>query len=256
MFTQANGHVLHATLAGDRANPPAILLHSLGTSGVLWETQAERLAATHFVVCPDFRGHGLSEESREPLTVEVLADDVVAIADQLGLGKFVLAGVSIGGMVAQLAAARAAGQVRALAVLDSSVASLDPDMWRRRAAEVRANGLSSMADAILSRWSTAAAAGTPQAAGLRRMLEKTSSAAYAAGCDALALADCRMAAASLRIPTIVAVGDEDAATPPTAARELARAIPGARLQVIEKAAHLPMLERPEVVTKILIEAFA
>lgn len=256
MFTRANGHVLHVATAGERGNPPVVLLHSLGTSAVLWEAQAQMLARSHFVVCPDFRGHGLSEESREPLTVELLADDILTVAADLGLADFALAGVSIGGMVAQLVAAKAAGRVRALAIFDSSLASLDPAMWRRRAADIRANGLSGMADAILSRWLTAAAGGTPEAAGLARMLETTGATAYAAGCDALALADCREAAASLRIPTIVAVGDEDAATPQTAARELAQAIPGARLRVIGKAAHLPMVEQPAAVTKVLIETFA
>ncbi|BCH21488.1 alpha/beta fold hydrolase [Mesorhizobium sp. L-8-3] len=256
MFTHTNAHVLHTIVAGDRSNPPVVLLHSLGTSAALWEAQAEILAYDHFVIRPEFRGHGLSEESRDTLTIELLADDVVAILNGMGVENFALAGVSIGGMVAQVVAANAAGRVRALAIFDSSIASLDPAMWRNRAAKIRADGLSSITEAVLSRWITDEARGTPAAAGLRRMLELTTDEGYAAGCDALAVADCRAATSALELPTVVAVGSEDTATPPAAARVLAEAIPGARLRMIEGAAHLPMFERSDAVTDVLREAFA
>lgn len=256
MFTQTNEHMLHTTLAGDRGKPAVVLLHSLGTSAALWEAQAEIFARDHFVICPEFRGHGLSEESRDPLTIELLADDVVAILDGMSVENFALAGVSIGGMVAQVVAATAAGRVRALAIFDSSIASLDPAMWRNRAAKIRADGLSSIAEGVLARWMTAEASGTPAAAGLRRMLELTTDEGYAGGCDALAVADCRAATSALELPTVVAVGSADTATPPAAARVLAEAIPGARLRMIEGAAHLPMFERSDAVTDVLREAFA
>ncbi len=57
--------------------------------------------------------------------------------------------------------------------------------------------------------------------------------------------DLRHAIATLTVPTLVIVGEEDRVTPPAAAVELAGALPDGRLTVIPDAGHLPMLERPQ-----------
>ena len=112
MFLDIDGHCQHVALYGSENHPALVLLHSLGTCHAVWERQIRAFSKSHFVICPDFRGHGLSEVSRTPVTVEALAEDVVAILAAIGVNRFDLAGISIGGLVAQRVAATLREEVR------------------------------------------------------------------------------------------------------------------------------------------------
>lgn len=254
MFASINDHNIHVALHGNADDPALVLLHSLGTSHDVWQGQVDAFSRTHYVVCPDFRGHGLSDLSRTPVTVEALADDIVILLSELGVQHFHLAGISIGGMVAQCVAATLAERVRSLTVFDSSIVSLDPNMWRQRAAKIRADGLASIARGVLARWITPQAAEAPFGCGLATMLARMSSEGYAAGCDALAIADCRPHAAGLTMPVSVAVGELDEATPPAAGKALADAIAGSLFTIIAGGAHIPLFERAEAVNDILAQS--
>jgi 3-oxoadipate enol-lactonase len=251
MFLTCNDHTLRVSVSGDPGAPVLVLLHSLGTEAAVWDKQAAAFSASHRVICPEFRGHGSSEESREPLTCEALASDVLAILRQLGIEDFALAGCSLGGVVAQLVAAEAGARVKGLAVFNSYVRSLDPQMWRDRAARIRADGVPSISGGVLGIWITDAERVTPEGRGLERILARATDQGYAAACDALALADCREAATLIRCPTVVAYGSEDKAVPRAASEALAAAIKGAVLCEIEGAAHLPLLHHPEACVAIL-----
>lgn len=254
MFVTVNDHNIHVALHGNAHDPALVLLHSLGTSHEVWQEQVRAFSSTHYVICPDFRGHGLSDLSRTPVTVEVLAADIVGVLSKLGVQAFHLAGISIGGMVAQCVAGTVPERVRTLTVFDSNIVSLAPQMWKDRAAKIRADGLASIASGVLARWITPQAAETPHGRGLATMLARMSSEGYAAGCDALAIADCRANAARLTMPVTVAVGELDEATPPAASRALADAIAGSRFATIPGAAHIPLFERAAAVNDILAQS--
>ncbi len=254
MFLQINKHALHVALYGSDHHPALVLLHSLGTSQAVWENQIRAFSQTYFVICPDFRGHGLSEVSRDPVTVEALADDVMAVVEALRVAEFHLAGISIGGLVAQCVAAALQARVRTLTLLDSNIVSLAPQMWRDRATKVRAEGLAAIEEAVVSRWTTPGGRHSDAGRGLAMMFARTPAEGYAAGCDALAVADCRQCAANLTMPVTVAVGEHDEATPPQAGQALAAAIVGARFEIIRGAAHIPLFERSEAVNALLQRA--
>ena len=91
------GVTLHYIEVGDKENPPLIFLH-----GILAVTQSysefiERLAEKYFVVGIDMRGHGRSTIGTQPYSHELIADDVILVADELGLDKFYVVGHSAGG---------------------------------------------------------------------------------------------------------------------------------------------------------------
>jgi 3-oxoadipate enol-lactonase/4-carboxymuconolactone decarboxylase len=79
------------------------------------------------------------------------------------------------------------------------------------------------------------------------MLLRTEPAGYAAACEALAVADLSRTTSTLRVPTLVIVGELDPSTPVASAEAVRDAIPGAQLVVIPGAAHLPMVDHPDAV---------
>jgi 3-oxoadipate enol-lactonase len=251
MFIPVNGHVHHVALSGPADAPPLVLLHSLGTSSALWQAQVAALAARHRVICTDFRGHGLSEVSTTPLSIDTLAGDVLALLAALDVDRFTLAGISLGGVVAQLVAAAAGNRLQGLALFDSYAVTANPSMWIERAAKVRCDGLASIADGVQSIWMTPEERTAPEGRGLARMLAATPDEGYAAGCDALAQADNRTRIGVIRAPSVVACGSLDRAAPPEASRAMAALIADARVEVLAGAAHIPLLHHAARCTEII-----
>ncbi|HEX8113421.1 MAG TPA: alpha/beta fold hydrolase, partial [Kofleriaceae bacterium] len=155
-FFDLRGLATHFAVDGPPGAPALLLVHSLGTSLRVWDAQAEALARGFRVVRFDLRGHGLTEVGAGPCTVEDLADDALALLDALGIASAHVAGVSIGGMVSQAIAARAPARVRSLILCDTAMAIPPADLWRQRAAQVRAEGIAAIADTVLARWASPA----------------------------------------------------------------------------------------------------
>jgi 3-oxoadipate enol-lactonase len=88
---------------GPSGAPTLMLLHGLGaTASLNWFTSFPTLEDRYHVVALDHRGHGRGIRTRAPFTLEDAADDVVALADELHIGRFVAVGYSMGGPIAQL----------------------------------------------------------------------------------------------------------------------------------------------------------
>jgi 3-oxoadipate enol-lactonase len=106
----AGGVSLACQASGDRDAPPMVLLHALGEQAGSWAPVTARFAAHYRVVAVDLRGHGRSDWPGA-YSFQLMRDDVTALIDRLGLGKVVLAGHSMGGMVAYLTAMTRPDQV-------------------------------------------------------------------------------------------------------------------------------------------------
>jgi 3-oxoadipate enol-lactonase len=89
------------------AGAPVLLLHGLGSSSEDWENQVPALAESFDVITPDLRGHGSSSKPMGHYSIEMISNDIVGLLDKLDLGKVVIVGISLGGMVGfQIAADR------------------------------------------------------------------------------------------------------------------------------------------------------
>jgi 3-oxoadipate enol-lactonase len=248
MFVRADDLVAHVQVAGPAGAPALLMLHSLGTSLHVWDAQADALAARYRVIRPDLRGHGLTGVPPGPYTLDMLAADVLAVLDTLGVAAAHVAGLSIGGAVAQSLATLAPARVRSLVLCDTALAFPPPALWRERAALARAQGMEPLVQPVLARWVTADFQDAPEAEGLRTMLRRTAPEGYAGAAEALAAADLTAATSRLRLPALVLVGAHDAATPMASAQALQAAIPGAQLVVLPGVAHIPTVQRPDDVT--------
>lgn len=117
----STGVRLSVALAGDRRNPPAILLHGFPESHRTWRELSPRLENELFLIMPDLRGFGGSDlpQDVDAYRTELLIDDIFALADALGVGRFALVGHDWGGAIAWGAAIRGDPRLTRLAIVNS-----------------------------------------------------------------------------------------------------------------------------------------
>ncbi len=236
---------------------PMMFLHGFAGGKEDYAGQLSGLAVSGYhVVAPDLRGHGASGApfDEASYSFEIIAADVVELVEVLGWKNFILVGHSMGGMVAQEVALLAGDRVSVLVLVDTSAGGLDMDRGPALAAVelVRTAGTERLATLIAAM----GGAGPLDSEAARRFsdsepgwvergdanLRNASDAMYAAMLIAMVdRPDRREALASLTMPTLVMVGDQDE---PFRAlcEDLAAAIPTARLVVIPESGHTPMQE--------------
>jgi len=115
------GVTLNVALAGDRANPPIVLLHGFPESHRTWREIAPRLQDRFFLVMPDQRGFAGSDRPQEAgaYKTDMLIDDIFALSEALGLDDFALVGHDWGGAIAWGAALRNDPRLTRLAIVNS-----------------------------------------------------------------------------------------------------------------------------------------
>jgi 3-oxoadipate enol-lactonase len=235
--------------------PAVLLAPSLGTTLAMWDHVADRLAGRYRVVRFDTRGHGGSPAAAGPCSVSALAGDVVGLADKLGIDRFAFVGLSLGGAVGQVLAIEHPDRLTALVLCCTGPSFGDPQTWRDRAAQVRAEGMGFLAEPTRGRWFTASFRETHprEVDRLIDMLTSTSPEGYAACCDALASYDVTERLAEIQVPTRVIAGAEDEVSPPSVGRLMAERIPDADLVVIDDASHIASAAQPEAFDTAVLE---
>lgn len=247
-----NGVVIHYADEGPHDGFPVVFGNSLGTDFRVWDRLVPLLPGSLRVIRYDKRGHGLSDCPEGGWSIETLADDLAALLETLGVRRAVVCGLSVGGMIAQALAGARPELVRGLILADTAAWIGPPEMWVRRIATVEADGMAAIADAVLGRWFTAHFRDTDPALALwRNLLLRTPAAGYVATCAAIRDADLTGTARGLRLPALVVVGGEDGATPPELVRGTADLIPGSRFAQIAGAGHLPPVEQPAALGRLI-----
>ena len=244
---------LNHVLEGPEDAPVLVLSHSLGATLGMWNDQAPVLRERFRLLRYDQRGHGDSPVPSGPYEIEDLGLDLLALLDRLEIEHVSFCGLSVGGLVGMWLASEVPGRVERL-VLCCTAPRFDPDFYDARAHKVRAEGVGSIADAVLERWFTPEfrAARPETVEWAESMLRGTPVEGYAGCCEVLRDADMRDRLKDIRAPTLVVAGAEDPAATVEQAEEVRDSIPGARLAVIEGAAHLANIERPEGVTREIL----
>jgi pimeloyl-ACP methyl ester carboxylesterase len=226
-----------------RETDVVLFLPGLLCDGRLWRDQVAALAGLRCVVA------------------DLTHDDSLGAMAERALGalpaeaRLSVCGLSMGGYVAFEIMRRAPGRVARLALFDTSARPDTAEQTRRR------RGLLSLSESGMFRGVTP------------RLLPQLLAPAHLAGPlggEVMAMAewvgrpafhrqqraimhrpDSRPDLAAIAVPTLVGVGEEDALTPPHLAEEMATGIPGARLARIPGAGHLPPMETPDAVTRLL-----
>lgn len=239
-----------------------VLGHSFLCSGEMWAPQLPALTASYRVVNVDYRGHGRSSRPDRPFDLYDLVDDVLAVLDELSIGRAAWVGLSIGGMVALRAALAAPERVAGLVLLDTDAGAerrYERAKHRALAIGARLLGVRPFLPVVLplffgrstldtqrelvSDWGERFTAMDPVAIS-RTLTALNRRDSVADRLDAI------------QVPTAVVVGAEDRTLPVSTARRIADGIPGASLTIVPEAGHLANLEQPERVTEVLLDALA
>jgi len=254
----ANGIAVDYELTGPADAPVVTLSHSLATDFHMWRLQQPALVAAGYrVLRYDTRGHGGTDAPPGPYSLELLADDVVALLRALGIERTHFVGISMGGMIGQTLALSHPALIASLVLCDTA-ASLPPEagpIWDERIEIARTSGMWAHVEGTIERWFTPAfAAARPDVVEpIRGAIGSTPVEGYAGCVEAIKGLDLLERIFAIAAPTLVMVGAQDPGTTPDAARAIQERIPGAGLVVIESASHLSNLEQPEVFNRALLD---
>ena len=223
---------------------PIVFLHGVGSDKSVWLQQLEAFAGRRRALALDYPGYGESDFVPDS-TRDDYAAAILAALDSLGVGRAHICGLSLGGVVAIAIHALAPERCASLILADSFAIHPDGQAIYDRSIEAsRSIGMRALAEARVDTLLGSLASPAIRAEVVETMA-RIDPAAYALGASAVWLADQSDRARTIRVPTLVLVGDEDRITPPALSRELAALIPAARMTVIDGAGHLANLEQAE-----------
>ena len=236
------------TLHRSGSGTPLVLLHCLGVDHRFWDF-LEPLADSFTLTRYDLPGHGETPVPDGPYGVEHLSDQLAELFRREGIGRAHVAGISLGGLIAQHFAAHNPDLVDRLVLMDTTPRYTDEmrGMWAVRAGTARKDGVAALVPGLLKIWFSdrCLAQDPPGVRYVRERLGTSSGEGYALACEALAAADLRDDAVKIDTPTLVICGDDDIPSFLEAARWLTANIKGAKLEWLPGARHASVIEQPD-----------
>ena len=250
-----NGTTLHVEDSGG-SGPPVLFSHGLLWSTRLFDDQVASLRGRYRCVAYDHRGQGRSAvPPGRSIPIEVLFHDAVALIGALGLAPCHFVGLSMGGFVGMRLAARRPEMVRSLTLMETSAGpapAAHVPRYQRLNLAARTRGVRAVTGPVMPiLFGQTGLADPRRVAAWRRELLRNRRSVYKAVNGVLERAPVLDELRHVRAPTLVIVGEEDVATPPARAVEIAGHIDGARLLRIPAAGHSSPVEQPEAVTAAL-----
>jgi 3-oxoadipate enol-lactonase len=242
------------------SGPPLILLHGLADDHGLWRRVVPGLVDLVETIAVDLPGHGRSGPVPAAATIEWFAERILALADALDLpasgdGRPVLAGLSMGGGVAQYAALAAPGRFQAIVLISTSpvLRSATRERFRVRAEAAERGGMAAVAETTVARWFTPRfmAAEPDVVAEKMATVLATDPVSFVAASRANIERDCLDRLAEIDVPVLFVGGVDDPADPAGAAGLYRDRVRGARIELIPEASHLLPIEAADRLVPIL-----
>lgn len=254
----ADGNTFHIRDEGPREGLPIILLHGSNADLHTWQPWVDALKEDYRVIRFDQIGHGLTGPSADGVyTTDAFADDVGAVADELGIDRFVLGGNSMGGGISMAYALKHPERLLGLVLVDATGAPIQREGGGNLAftlAQIPGVGATlsqllprSLVERSLSQSVSNQDVVTPEAVDRYWELARypgTRAATRARFATARKPFEAD-AVAALDVPTLIMWGTEDALIPYEAAGWFMEHLPNGTLVAYENIGHLPMEEAPE-----------
>jgi pimeloyl-ACP methyl ester carboxylesterase len=201
-YAEVNGVNLYFEIHG--TGRPMILLHGGLGSGEMFGPTLPQLAERHQVILPDLQGHGRTADIDRPIDIRLMADDIAALIDHLGLDKPDVVGYSLGGGVALFTAVKHPDKVRRLVAASAHAwrSAIPPEMLAQQA-QVNAAAAEFMKDTPMYELYQRVA---PRPEDFPRLLDKV-------GESMAQDYDYSEEVRSLQVPTLLVAADADMAPP-------------------------------------------
>ena len=249
MKITANGISINYTLEGPASAPVVTLSHSLATNLSMWDPQIPALTSRYRVLRYDTRGHGSTDAPEGPYSLEMLAEDVRALLQALGIARTHFIGLSMGGMIGQMLGLQYPQILLSLVLCDTSSrmpAEARPT-WDERIRVARAQGMEPHVEPTIGRWFTPPFRERHPGvvAPVLAMIRATKPQGYIGCGQAIAALDLTDRLHAISVPTLIVVGEDDLGTPVAASRTIHEKIRGSELVILKSASHLSNIEQPE-----------
>ncbi len=253
-FIEVNGASLRYDLAGKGDNA-LVLVHEMGGTLESWDDVVPALSKTRHLLRYDTRGAGLSEKIRGAANIDVMADDIAALLDTLGVkGRVAIAGIAVGGAIAIHFAARHAARTAALIAMGPAT-GIPAD--RRAAIATAADAMekvgmrAGMTAALLNSYPEIMRGDKARFERVRNQRLGNDPASQAAIYRMLNMMDLTADYPRIQCPTLFLAGKHDGLRPPPTVEPLSKLVKGARFQALETA-HFMSQQTPELVADVMI----
>lgn len=230
---------------------PLVFVHGVGSTAAIWDAQLRAFGGDHLCAAVELRGNGVPKPEPDPslITREGYANDVLAIADSLGMERFTLVGCSLGGVVGFELWKRAPERIASLVIVGSFAAYPNARSYVDGilAALKDAGSMPAFAQA------RAAKLGLPPER-MRETIEQMAckdERSYAAATEATWTGDYTSMLASIDVPTLVMCGERDVIAPLALSKVIADAVRGSRLEIVPDAGHVANADNPEAFNRLL-----
>jgi pimeloyl-ACP methyl ester carboxylesterase len=250
-FRFLEAHPPAETASPHRRRGTLVLLHAFPLNARMWDSQLAFAGQGWHVIAPHVRGVDGAEADPPTDTLDDYVADLIDLLDALRIEEAVVCGLSMGGYLAFALLRRAPNYVRALVLADTKSeadTAQGLEARERMLALVSSKGPAAVAEEMIPRLlgpSTLAA--RPDVVQRVRELTVANSAVSIAGAIRALKSrpDSTPLLSSLRIPTLIIVGEEDAVTPPASAEDMHRRISTSELVRIPASGHLSSMEQPD-----------
>jgi 3-oxoadipate enol-lactonase len=253
-IAQSNGCPIHYEVEGTQDTPVLMFCNSLGTTLHMWDGQMPAVLKHFRVVRYDRRGHGKSGVPTGPYNMEMLGRDALAVLDAAQVEKTNWCGLSMGGMVGMWLGANAPQRVNRIILSNTSAYFENKQIWNDRIALVKEKGLGAIVQGTLERWFTQGFRDRePQKVKqIADMFLATKLEGYIACGQAVRDMDHREIIKSIKAPTMIIAGKQDAGTTPEMGEYLQKNIPGAGITMFD-AAHIANIECGNAYTDAVLD---
>ena len=243
----------------DTQKPVIVFAHGLLWSSQMYDKQVEYFQTDYRCIAFDFRGQGQSKVTKSGYDMETLTEDTLGLLAALGIDKCHFVGLSMGGFVAQRIALKRPELLLSLTLLETSADPEDPKnipQYRKLVKAIRWLGMKRVSNKVMpimfgSTFLADKLRKSDRKQWLTMLQSNRKGGVVKATMGVIERTSTYEQLGEIKTPTLIVVGDEDAATPYAKSERMHFAIAGSKLAIIKGAGHTSTVEEPDQVNQVL-----